>query len=308
MELYHLRTFLAVAEAGHLTRAAEVLCISQPAVSAHVKALEAELGLDLFERTPRGMTLTPAGAALLDEARQVFGAVDAFKRKAGGLRDELIGAVRIGLNTDAAFLRVAALQQCLRARHPRLEVEFLSGTTGANLPKLRQGRLDACFMSGPVDAAEFDSRLLGEEEMAIAAPLAWRDRLGDTSVAALAQLPWIHNSPDRIQHRVMAQLFESLPALPRRAAMANQKDAVLALVAAETGLAITRRKDIEEAAQRRPLLAIPLPLDAPAPTVSLRFAWLARRGEEAPVRAVVAAIEEVWALDGHESAATADER
>ena len=61
MELYHLRTFVTVAEEGHLTRASERLFTSQPAVSAHIKALEEELGVTLFDRTPRGMQLTPAG-------------------------------------------------------------------------------------------------------------------------------------------------------------------------------------------------------------------------------------------------------
>ena len=105
MELYHLKTFLAVAELGHLTQAAERRCISQPAVSAHVKALEAELGLTLFDRTPRGMVLTADGIALCDPARAVLEAVDALGREAAARREEVAGVVRIGLNTDAGFLR-----------------------------------------------------------------------------------------------------------------------------------------------------------------------------------------------------------
>lgn len=63
MELYQLKTFTAVAEENHLTRAAERLNTSQPALSAHIKSLEAELGVTLFERTPKGMKLTPQGLA-----------------------------------------------------------------------------------------------------------------------------------------------------------------------------------------------------------------------------------------------------
>src|SRR5258706_14330728 len=76
MELYQLRSFAAVAELGHLTRAAEKLHISQPALSAQIKALEDELGVALFERTPSGMTLTAAGQRLLTEASK-------FSRAAG---------------------------------------------------------------------------------------------------------------------------------------------------------------------------------------------------------------------------------
>jgi DNA-binding transcriptional LysR family regulator len=64
MEIYQLRTFVAVAQQGHLTQAAEILHLSQPAVTAQIKALEEELGLALFERTAGGVLLTKAGAML----------------------------------------------------------------------------------------------------------------------------------------------------------------------------------------------------------------------------------------------------
>ena len=72
MELYQLRTFLTVAELGNLTQAAVVLHLSQPAVTAQIKALEEELGLPLFERVDGGVTLTRAGSHLLDEARELL--------------------------------------------------------------------------------------------------------------------------------------------------------------------------------------------------------------------------------------------
>jgi len=68
MELYHLKTFITVAEEGHLTRVAQRLNTSQPAVSAHIKGLEEELGLMLFVRTPKGMRLTREGEELRDQA------------------------------------------------------------------------------------------------------------------------------------------------------------------------------------------------------------------------------------------------
>ena len=71
MELYQLRTFAAVAEEGHLTRAAERLHLSQPAVSGHIKALEQELDVRLFERTATGMVLTEPGRQLLGHANKV---------------------------------------------------------------------------------------------------------------------------------------------------------------------------------------------------------------------------------------------
>lgn len=309
MELYHLRTFVTVAEERHLTRAADRLCISQPAVSAHVKALEEELGLPLFERNPRGMRLTPAGEALMARVRKALTAVDAVSRLAQHLRGEVIGTVSIGLNTDAGFLRLVELQQALKSRYPRLAIEFLGGTTGINLPKMRQGKLDASFISGPLDAGEFHSLVLREEEMAIAVPAALREAVGAGDPASLARLPWIHSSPDRIQHAVMRAIFDPQGLEPERAMISNQKDAVLAMVAAGVGLAITRRQDIERAAVSGALVALPLPLPEPVPTVSLRFACLAPRAEEPMLKAVFEAVRVVWSgPDGGPGAQPSDQQ
>src|SRR5512140_165363 len=75
MELNHLRSFVTIARFGHLTRAAEALHLSQPALSGHVKVLEEKLGVSLFDRTPTGMALTPAGERLVVEAEAILAAV-----------------------------------------------------------------------------------------------------------------------------------------------------------------------------------------------------------------------------------------
>ncbi|HWF62794.1 MAG TPA: LysR family transcriptional regulator [Nitrospira sp.] len=72
MEIYQLRTFVTVARERSITRASELLFLSQPAVSAHIKTLEDELGLVLFDRTPRGMSLTGHGTKLLEKAEQML--------------------------------------------------------------------------------------------------------------------------------------------------------------------------------------------------------------------------------------------
>ena len=89
MELYQLRSFIAVAELAHLTRAAERLHVSQPALSAQIKALEDELGVHLFERTPAGMTLTAAGKRLLPEAAKVLADAAALYGKARAMEGEV---------------------------------------------------------------------------------------------------------------------------------------------------------------------------------------------------------------------------
>ena len=100
MELYQLRSFAAVAELGHLTRAAERLHVSQPAVSAQSKALEDDLSVLLFERGAAGMTLTAAGRELLPDALRVIAAAQGLRSHALALRGELGGRVQLGSVAD----------------------------------------------------------------------------------------------------------------------------------------------------------------------------------------------------------------
>src|SRR6266498_4702668 len=106
MDFNRLRSFAAVAEAGHLTRAAEKLHISQPALSAQIKALEDELDLTLFERTSTGMTLTAAGKRLLAEADKILAASQTFEAEARALKGGVSGKARVGTLSDPAFIRL----------------------------------------------------------------------------------------------------------------------------------------------------------------------------------------------------------
>lgn len=294
VELYHLKTLVAVAESGHLTRAAERLHLSQPTVSAHIKALEDLLGLSLFERTPKGMNLTPAGTELLPTARAALAAVERVRLHAGQLRGELRGVLRLGINTDAGFLRLPALQRLMVERHPHLTLELLAGSSGANLARLAAGDLDASFVSGAFDAVNFDHRFVRDEEFAIAAPLPWRDALLHADVTALAGQPWIHNAPDHIQTQVLNALFAPTGQSPIRAAVVNRKDSILAMVAAEVGLAISRREDIDRAAASQSICALPLPLTP----VRLSFVWPNNRASDALLQAVVTGVAEIWPAGG----------
>src|SRR5882672_107397 len=106
MELYQLKTFVAIAQEGSLTRAAERVFTSAPAVSAQLRALEDELGVKLFERTTRGMALTPAGSGLLDEAERTLASAMRIRSAADQIRGAAQGAVRFGTIADPVALRL----------------------------------------------------------------------------------------------------------------------------------------------------------------------------------------------------------
>src|SRR4051812_17094245 len=104
MEIYQLKAFAAVAELGHLTRAADKLHVSQPAVSGQIRALEEELEVDLFERGPAGMTLTGAGRRLLPFAEEIIRTSIEMRATAESYRGRLQGSVRLATVSDPGYL------------------------------------------------------------------------------------------------------------------------------------------------------------------------------------------------------------
>jgi DNA-binding transcriptional LysR family regulator len=117
MELYQLKGFVAVAGEGHLTRAADKLHVSQPALSAQIKALEDELGVTLFERGPTRMALTSAGKRLVTAAQDVIAAANAMAHDARTLSGEIAGRIRLGTVAEPEWVQLPALLATL-AREP----------------------------------------------------------------------------------------------------------------------------------------------------------------------------------------------
>lgn len=294
MELYHLRTFVAIAEERNLSRASERLFTSQPAISAQIKALEETLGLNLFDRTPKGMRLTAAGEELLPRARQVLSEAGALLQQARSLHDEVIGSLHIGLNSDARFLRVAALQAGLAERHARLDVAIMSGSTGVNLPALRNGKLDAAFISGNCDEAEISVLRVWDEQLVVAAPRSMHARIGAGDIPSLSRLPWVFTSPDCAYFKAMRELFRTHCCEPTSTLLANQEDALIELVRAGVGLGIVRAGVIGDEDDNAYELPVALP------SIPLQFAHLRRRANDPLIRALRAVVADVWGLDAEQ--------
>ena len=172
MELRHLRYFLAVAEEGHITRAAARLGIQQPPLSQQIHALEAELEVQLFRRKPRGVELTQAGETLLAEARiildRVEHAVAAARRTARGDA----GHIGLGFTSSASFHPlVPRLIREFREASPLVALTLEEAGTGELVDGLRAERIDAAFVRSPIGAvAELAIHSVLEEEMVAALP------------------------------------------------------------------------------------------------------------------------------------------
>ncbi|MCU1645775.1 MAG: Bacterial regulatory helix-turn-helix protein lysR family protein [Nocardia sp.] len=149
MDLRQLHHFIAVAEAGTFTGAAQRVHVAQSGVSAHIKALERELGQPLFERGPRAVKLTAAGAALLPHARAAMDALAAGRESIDALTGLLRGHVAVG--SVSAFsphsIDLPEVLASFHRKHPGVDISLTEDTAAALVRRLSDGALDVAFTS-----------------------------------------------------------------------------------------------------------------------------------------------------------------
>ena len=293
MELYQLRGFVAVAESGHLTRAAERLHLSQPAVSAQIKALEDELGVQLFERGPAGMSLTAAGKRLLPEVTQLLADAASLHGKARAMEGTVAGHVRVGTLADPKFIRLADFLTKSTARHPLVEIELHHEVSGAAFEKVRDGALDASFYYGDLTHPAVGTIALREFTYRVAAPAAWRRKVLRASWADIAALPWIM-APSISTHHVLAnRLFAERGIAPATLVEADNEGVIRSLIASGLGIALVREDLAQEGEAAGELVILP---ETRLPT-TLQFIYANDKREEPEMRALLDVIGDVWRGD-----------
>jgi DNA-binding transcriptional LysR family regulator len=172
MELRHLRYFIAVAEEGHITRAAERLGMQQPPLSQQIRALERELDVQLLRRKPRGVELTEAGRALLADARAILAHIDhAFATTRRTARGEQ-GRITVGFTSSAPFHPfVPRVIRAFRDSFPLIALTLEEGGTVELIDDLRRERVDAAFIRTQVtDPLGLTVDALLQEAMLVALP------------------------------------------------------------------------------------------------------------------------------------------
>jgi DNA-binding transcriptional LysR family regulator len=200
MDTQLLEIFRTVAHLGSITAAARRLRYTQSAVSRQIGALEAELGSRVFDRLPRGVTLTEEGRALLPYASQVLDGLESARRAVGEVRSLGGGRLRVGAFPTAVAALVPTALATFRQAYPEVGLHLVEGLTPGLLERLAAGEADVAVVSsspaGPLDRARFDLRHLLDERMLVAVarshPLARRrtvrleDLAGDAFIAGSA--------------------------------------------------------------------------------------------------------------------------
>jgi DNA-binding transcriptional LysR family regulator len=172
MELRHLRYFVAAAEEEHFGRAAHRLNLTEPALSLQIKELERELNVQLFERLPRGVRLTAAGAVFLADTRRTLSLITEAAEHARRVEQGEVGRLRVGRIPDTP-LRVTVGEVVGRliatfcVRYPKVDVEVAHGNSAEQGAVLREARIDvATVISLPEDATGLAGEVLAEFSLA----------------------------------------------------------------------------------------------------------------------------------------------
>lgn len=290
MELYQLKSFAAVAREGNLTRAADKVFSSQSAVSGHIKALEDELGVRLFARTPRGMELTAPGRALLERAQTILDAAEAMAQQATSLRGEVRGALRVSVNTDFSYLRLAAIGRKLAAKWPELEVHYLLSQSHLTPGLVQTGEVDMGFCFGHWRAEEVKFISLAATPLRIIGPPEWEARLAAASLEEMLGMPWITNPTSCPIAAITSSVFQKHGRLPRVAAVSDSEDVLAELASQGLGVTVIKESDAVTLAAMGKVSLWP----APFSELTLSLAVLATRLEDPAPKAFLQEATAVW--------------
>jgi len=165
MDLRAMRYFIAIVDQGSLTRAAEVVCVAQPALSQQLAALEKELGVPLVHRGAKGVRPTEAGRTLYRHARNILRQVEIAGAEARVAGTDVTGMVAIGLPTTAAAAFGMPLIRAVRARYPQIRLQLFESMSGYISELLDHNRLDFAILFRDVPSRAVELERLASESL-----------------------------------------------------------------------------------------------------------------------------------------------
>lgn len=243
MEVHEAKAFLAVAEELHFGRAAATLRIAQPPLSRLIKSIEKSLGAQLFERSTRHVSLTPAGAALVEPARELVAASEQARTAVAKSMTGETGRVRLGFAGASISRKVGELARHVRTHRPGVHLE-LHGSQFSHtaMQKVLDGSLDVAIGRWDFIPSELRSSVIGHEEVMVVLPsnhpLAEAPRV---EMSQLAEESWVilpAGQGAALQNR-LTSLATAAGFVPRVAQVAPDSWTLVVLVAAQIGCALS---------------------------------------------------------------------
>lgn len=297
MDLRQLRSLVTVAEEGQFTRAAERLGIRQSSLSSQIRLLEQELGLPLFDRTTRRVTLTDAGASLLATARSVLADLERARAELQCQRGLLSGRVTIGVTQTPGPVDIVHLLADFHRRHPAIELSVREDLSVHLASDLREDRIELGILSlvEAEDCRGLEMQPLACERLVAILPpehqLATKPEL---SIDQLRDESFVVSPPGATIRTTINRAADEAGFQPPVAFEAREVSHIRAIVAAGLGVACLPRSD---ALAPGPTIAA-VELKGPRFNHTLSLCWRQRRRQSPAARAM---IEHARGLLAHQS-------
>lgn len=242
MELKHFRYFVAVAETRHFGKAAERLHMAQPPLSQAIRRLETELGVELFTRTTRQVTLTGAGEVFRTDVQRILKAVDDAVARVGRFTSGTEGVLRIGLTGSASYRQLPSLARLVKLEMPQVLLEVHTEMlTPAQEKGLAERRIDVGVLRPPVREDGITHRPIAAEPLVAAVPAEhWLAGAGSVRVEQLRHENFIMYGATlgSVVHDLVVRSCLAAGFSPHCAYEVTETSAALALVAAGLGVAV----------------------------------------------------------------------
>jgi DNA-binding transcriptional LysR family regulator len=285
MDERRLRYFLAVVDEGSVTRAAQRLHVAQPSLSQALRAFESELGVALFHRVGRGLSLSSPGEALIGPARQVLRAIEEARGAITGALELRSGTIEIAALATLAVDPMARLIGRFRAQHPGIEIRVLEPESADGVAALlRDGACELGAAHLPLPRGQVIAHPLGEQELQFVLPP--RTSAADRPLGAreLARTPLVVSPPGTSTRILLEQALAAVGVAPQIAVQTAAREAIIPLVLAGAGAALLPAPLAREARRRGAIVR------SARPVITRKVGLVHRRGPLSPAASAFLAL------------------
>ncbi|MGH8811072.1 MAG: LysR family transcriptional regulator [Advenella sp.] len=289
----HLRLLVALDELRHVGKVASHINVTQPAVSKVLSEMEKELGLKLFERTPKGVTPTIYGESLIKHARQLL---KGYNDARDDLKDLIAGKksrLRVGVLSNVVSALLPLSVALLKRQSPGTNVLLREGTMERLLPQMLQGEIDIIVgrLAEKHSLPELESKVLAQEPVVLVTrplhPLLLQDRLDWSDIM---QYPWVLPSSEGLLHEPLERTFEQQGlSMPSDFVEALSIEFVIAYLQLTDAIA-TMTRDIADYYRQRSQLAL-IPFNFPKMMRPLGIIWTKNRAQPPALALFVSCLE-----------------
>ncbi|GMK38893.1 LysR family transcriptional regulator [Paenibacillus sp. CCS19] len=288
-----LRVFVTAAEQSNFSRAAELLNLSQPGVSLHIRNLENEFGTKLMVRSPKLVKLTEAGAILYHRAKEILASYEAAKQDIFRLHDRVTGPLHIGASFTIGEYVLPRLLAEFAEQYPQVEMDLTIGNTEEIVQSIRESKLDLALVEGEVTVTDLIiTSYMRDEMILVAASSHPLSSLRIVETGLLHDQVWVLRENGSGTRAFSDQFIQQADLRMKRSYVFNSSQGVKEAVSAGLGIAILSRLVVRRELEAGEMTEIPMKgirLD--------RTFSLIRTPDQVPTMAVQAFVEKLLAKD-----------